>query len=172
MNSLCETWGIDKSQVLDTASRFFNEYKRLDKVTEKQELKILNLQIKYVLSDTEGTNLYYVQSDQDNPKLYFSYLPQYADKIKAKGKGVIFFGKSFVFGLIGDSKNGTLCDSLEALCKTMSVKAKTVKKNSVKFDFKIKGQKPVETKDILQFSITGENFDSGKVVQILKDNKA
>ena len=170
MNNLCNTWGIDKSQILDTANRFFDEYKRLGKLTEKQDLKILNLQIKCVLSGAEGTT-HYVQSEQENPKLYFSYLPQFADKIKAKGNGVVYFGPSFVFGLIGDNKSKALCDALEAVCKTMSSKAKCVTKNSVKFDFKIKGQKPVETKDILQFSITGDNFDSAKIIQVLKDNK-
>ena len=171
MNNLCSTWGVPQDQILDTANRFFNEYKRLDKLTEKQDLKILNLQIKCVLSSAEGTNLYYVHSDQDNPKLYFSFLPQFADKLKAKGKGVIYYGPSFVFVLIAVNQCKALCDALEAGCKAMSNKTKCVTKNSVKFDFKIKGQKPVETKDILQFSITGENFDAAKITQILKDHK-
>jgi hypothetical protein len=37
MNSLCETWGVDQSQILPTANRFFNEYKKLSNVTKKQD---------------------------------------------------------------------------------------------------------------------------------------
>jgi alanyl-tRNA synthetase len=37
MNSLCLTWGVDNTQILPTANRFFNEYKRLTNVTKKQD---------------------------------------------------------------------------------------------------------------------------------------
>ena len=37
MNSLCETWGVDQTQILPTANRFFNEYKKLTSVTKKQD---------------------------------------------------------------------------------------------------------------------------------------
>ena len=46
--------------------------------------------------------------------------------------------------------------------------AKEVKSNSkdqVKFDFKEKGKKPVVTKGILQFSITGQDFNLDKLVE-------
>ena len=29
MNQLCDTWGVDQTQVLPTAVRFFNDYKKL-----------------------------------------------------------------------------------------------------------------------------------------------
>ena len=37
MNSLCETWGVDQSQILQSANRFFNEFKKLTNVTKKQD---------------------------------------------------------------------------------------------------------------------------------------
>ena len=37
MNSLCDTWGVDQSQILPTANRFFNEYKKLSNVTKNQD---------------------------------------------------------------------------------------------------------------------------------------
>jgi alanyl-tRNA synthetase len=37
MNTLCETWGVDQSQIEQTASRFFNEYKKLSAQTKKQD---------------------------------------------------------------------------------------------------------------------------------------
>lgn len=37
MNQLCDTWGVDQSQILPTANRFFNEYKKLSNVTKNQD---------------------------------------------------------------------------------------------------------------------------------------
>ena len=35
LNSLCHSWGISNTEIVDTANRFFNESKRLEKLTEK-----------------------------------------------------------------------------------------------------------------------------------------
>lgn len=52
----------------------------------------------------------------------------------------------------------------------MSTKAvKTIKKDNVKFDFKKKGQKPVVTKEICQFMLTGDGFKDETIVQIMTD---
>ncbi len=51
----------------------------------------------------------------------------------------------------------------------MSTKAiKSGVKDEVKFDFKIKGQKPIITKDICQFNITGQDLKEEKLVEVLK----
>ena len=70
MNSLCQTWGIDNSQILPTATRFFNDFKKLSAVTKKQEVQILQLQAKLVLSGESP--MYFTKSDQESPTLYFS----------------------------------------------------------------------------------------------------
>ena len=58
---------------------------------------------------------------------------------------------------------------MEAYCKSVSKKGvKVNKKNEVKFDFKIKGQKPVVTKDVCQFNITGSDFNSEQIAEIMK----
>jgi hypothetical protein len=44
---------------------------------------------------------------------------------------------------------------------------KTNKRTSVKFDFKEKGKKPIETKGILLFSITGDDFNVDRIVQLM-----
>lgn len=44
---------------------------------------------------------------------------------------------------------------------------KKVQKNDVKFDFKIKGQKPVQTKDVTFFNITGGDFKDQGLIEIL-----
>jgi len=77
--------------------------------------------------------------------MYFSQLPQFAAQLKEKNRGFVFIGKTFIIGLIGNKNQDALVTQLEASCKEMSKNkaVKTMKKNDVKFDFKIKGQKPV-----------------------------
>jgi hypothetical protein len=60
-------------------------------------------------------------------------------------------------------------NELEACCTEMSTKpVKTNKKGDVKFDFKIKGQKPITTTGICQFNITGADFKEDKILEIMK----
>lgn len=53
LQKLTETWGVDQSQIEPTATRFFNEYKRLTALTKKQDTQILNLQMRSCIKDTE-----------------------------------------------------------------------------------------------------------------------
>lgn len=43
LNNLNEAWGISNNEIVDTALRFFNDKKRLEKLTDKQSKTILNL---------------------------------------------------------------------------------------------------------------------------------
>jgi len=118
----------------------------------------LNLQVKFVLNSNEH-KLHYVKSDAAAPTLYFSQLPKYAASLKEQNKGLIFIGSNFVLGLIGNAESQEIVSTVEALCKEQSSKpVKTNTKKDVKFDFKIKGQKPVVTKGVTQFNITGAGF--------------
>jgi hypothetical protein len=94
-----------------------------------------------VINSNEGdTKVYFVRSEQDSPTLYFSFLPQFAGKLKEQGKGVVFIGNNFILGLIGSTEQKPMVAELEALCKEMSSKqVKSAVKNDVKFDYKIKG---------------------------------
>ncbi len=97
----------------------------------------------------EDKPFYFVRSDQDAPTIYFTLLGQFAAPMKEKGKGIVFLGENFCLGLMG---NKTLFDYkiIEEICKSMSKKeVKSNVKDSISFDFKVKGQKPVVTKDIL-----------------------
>jgi hypothetical protein len=59
-------------------------------------------------------------------------------------------------------------EGLEKLCQEMSSKeVKSRKQDNVKFAFKEKGKKPIVTKDILQFSITGADFNLDKLAETL-----
>jgi len=70
--------------------------------------------------------------------------------------------------MIGNTSQDKLVTDIEAYCKEVSKKpVKLNKKADVKFDFKIKGQKPVVTKGVCQFNITGSDFNSDKIAEIM-----
>jgi len=95
-------------------------------------------------------------------------LPSYAAQLKEQGKGCVYFGNNFVFGLIGVKDCKQLVTELEAACKNTSSKpVKANVKADVKFDFKIKGKKPVVTKEVCQFNITGADFKEEDIVAVL-----
>lgn len=166
LGTLCETWGVDQSQIEQTASRFFNEYKRLSTQTKKQDQQILNLQVKYLLKENEK-KAFFVKSDQSDPTLYISFLPQFAEQFKEQGKGIAFIGSNFVCGLFGDPTQIKL-EELEAETKAHSSKpTKVMNKDSVTFKFKEKGKKPVNTKGISQFMISGADFKVDRLSEIL-----
>jgi len=74
--------------------------------------------------------------------------------------------------LLGTKDNKEFLTKLEAVCKGMSSKpVKVVAKDNVKFDFKIKGQKPVVTKEICQFNVTGADFKEEEIVKVMEEFK-
>lgn len=46
LQDLCRLWKIDQPQILPTAKRFFEDYKKLNTQTQKQDAQILDLQIR------------------------------------------------------------------------------------------------------------------------------
>jgi len=125
LQKLCDQWGVDQGQILPTASRFFNDYKKLSTQAKRQDQQILNLQVKFARKD--DIPVLFVRSDQPDPTIYFSFLPQFAEEIQKKEKGLVFIGDNFVVGLLGKP---TLLEvpKVEAVCKehsTKEVKART-----------------------------------------------
>lgn len=171
LQKLCDQWGVDLSQIVSTASRFFKEYKNLSATTKKQDQQILNLQVKFAIKDQDHP-VHFVRSEQPDPTIYFSFLPQFAEQLQKLGKGLIFVGDTFVVGLLGTPDLITVPD-IEALCKTSSTKEVKARTNdTVKFDFKEKGKKPVVTKGVCQFSITGQDFNITHISDLLKTKGA
>ena len=81
---------------------------------------------------------------------------------------MVYIGESFVVGLLGSA--GVLnVASIEAFAKTVSTKEiKSRQQDQVKFDSKEKGKKPVVTKGVVFFSITGSDFNFDKLAEHLK----
>jgi len=167
LQRLCDQWGVDNSQIVSTASRFFKEYKTLSSTTKKQDQQILNLQVKFAMKDAANA-VHFVRSEQADPTIYFSFLPQFAEELQRLGKGLVFVGESYVVGLLGKPELLTVAE-VEAECKAKSSKeVKARSSDTVKFDFKEKGKKPVVTKGVCQFAITGADFNVARIAELLK----
>jgi alanyl-tRNA synthetase len=159
LQDLCKLWGIDQPQIYPTARRFFEDYKKLTTKTKEQDGTILDLQMKCLLSQSSPN--YLIESEHDSPTLYFSHLAQYASSIKETQKGVVFLGKNFIFGLVSDPESVDLGEIEEMLNKDNDGKVVVKKMKQVKFKEKGK-KKPIQTKDILQFSIPGVKTPTGE----------
>ena len=48
INKLKEMWGIKEDEIVNTANRFFNDYKKFEKETQSQKISLLNMQVKYI----------------------------------------------------------------------------------------------------------------------------
>ena len=81
VNELCTLWGIEQTMVVQTAERFFKDYKRLTAETKEQDKSILDFQVKLLLANP-SLRLGLVLSDQPDPTLYFSNLDQHANALK------------------------------------------------------------------------------------------
>jgi len=170
LTNLCKTWGVDQNQIDQTANRFFHEYKRLTTVTKKQDMQILTLQVKFLLKD-DSQHPYFVKSDQADPTLYVSSLPQFAQDFKDKGKGIVYIADNYVVGLFGNPAQLNVKE-LEEACKSMSSKpVKVVCKDKVSFKFKEKGRKAIDASGVLQIMITGADMNVDKLAELLTVQK-
>jgi len=124
--------------------------------------------MRYLLS-SEVQNGFY-KSDESSPTLYFSFLNAFAADLKAKGKGVVYFGDNFITGLLGEPKP----ELFEALKAFAGEKAKAKSTNSVSFKNKeVKKSKPVKTSDIMSFQVIGDKdqkFDIEKLCAVLEEH--
>lgn len=123
----------------------------------------MSLQVKYLLKADDKS--FFVRSEQDNPTIYVSFLPQFAEDFQKGGKGIAFVGSNFVVGLFGTT-DALKFEELEKICKDQSTKPiKVMKKDNVSFKFKEKGKKPINVKGVLQFMISGADFNVEKIAE-------
>lgn len=101
LNNLQKLWSIPQDLIVETADKFFKESKKYSNECARQEQKILNLQVKYVLDNPEVKSAYVI-SDHDEATIYFSFLNNHAQALKDANKGIIFVGEKYLYGLFGN----------------------------------------------------------------------
>lgn len=122
--------------------------------------------MRYLLKD-DASHPYFVKSDQADPTLYISSLPQFAQEFKEKQKGIVFLSSNFIVGLFGDPSKINMKE-LEEASKTLSSKpAKIMVKDKVTYKFKEKGKKEINVSGVLQFMISGADMNVEKLAETL-----
>jgi hypothetical protein len=48
INNLKDLWGINQNEIVATARRFFEDYKKFEKETQSQKLSLLCMHVKYI----------------------------------------------------------------------------------------------------------------------------
>jgi len=114
INSLTSSWGISHDDILPTAQRFFEGYKKYSTLASKQSMQILDLQMKAFLLEPERKTLL-VESNEANATLFISNMAPFAAKLKEQNKGIVFVGPTFVYGLLGSDALLPKLGDLEAI---------------------------------------------------------
>jgi len=87
--------------------------------------------------------------------------------LKDGKKGIIYIGKNFIVGLLG-SPDMIPMEDLVKLAKTLSTKEpKCVQRNSTVFKFTDKKKKPLKVDGIVDFMITGADYNLNKIAEDL-----
>jgi len=120
-------WGVGKQDIIATATRFFQGYKKYSAVAAKQAAELVHLQIKSLLSDASSPSKVIINSDESDPTLYISNVKPFAPQLSEKSKNIVVVGKEFVWGLGKDID----IDPLTAAFEACQVESKTSKRKAV-----------------------------------------
>ena len=161
LKKLMEDWKVPLAEVASTAERFFSGYKRYETRVQKQEVRILDLTVRAIVTDP-GLPKAFVTTDQENPTIYFSYLPPHAQALKDHGKAVIFIGETFIFGLLG---NPGLLD-VQALLPFLRNKGD--KAVQVRTKDKSKGKTGKAVEGVCEFSVLADEVKQTEVKEFLR----
>lgn len=116
---------------------------------------------------TPGPKVLFSRSEQNDPTMYISFLKQYAQQLKDGKKGIIYMGKNFIVGLLG-SPDMLPMEDLIKLAKSLSTKEpKCVQKNTTTYKFSDKKKKPLKVDGVLDFMITGADYNLSKIAEDL-----
>jgi alanyl-tRNA synthetase len=161
INELCESWGIERSAIVKTGNRFFDDFKRFSNKAQKQEDIILSYQMK--LLEARPEKLFFHVTDQDTVGYFMSNFNEVqAKKLKELGKGIIFLNKGYIYGLIGSEEIFSEKD-FNILLET--TKVNIVEKQKEKEEKKKEKVKDKETKDSKEEALTNTTNTSTKVVK-------
>jgi len=77
LDSLVSSWGVGEADILPTATRFFDGYKKYKDLVTKQNTQILDLTMKAFLLDPQS-KLAAFESTENNATLFVGNMPHFA----------------------------------------------------------------------------------------------
>jgi len=144
LNGLTSSWGVAADEILPTASRFFDGYKKFSSMVQKQNTQILDLQMKVFLLDPNA-KLGLFDTTEPNATLFIGNMPAFAQKLKDQNKGAVFVGSSFIYGLLG---NPALVSKLAELDAALQkIEADSIAEDKARAEKKNKAAQEQKTKE-------------------------
>ena len=70
INNLKDLWGINQGEIVQTAKRFFEDYKKFEKETQTQKMSLLGMHVRYILESKN--DLFLIPSLEKELTLYFA----------------------------------------------------------------------------------------------------
>ncbi len=124
---------------------------------------MFGLRIKLLLASEHNFGAF--QYDDEFPSHCFQYINKFNAELKEKGKGVVFYSPNIVTGLLGAPSDFDFAEFETFISEGQDPeKVKIERKTEVSFkDKSVKKSKPVKTKDILQFKVTGVDLKLEKM---------
>jgi len=80
INEITQLWNISQNQLVETADRFFQGFKKLGNEVDRATQKILGLTVRCILSEQAPRVL--LRSKEENARIYFSFMGRYAEDLK------------------------------------------------------------------------------------------
>lgn len=114
INQLKDLWGVKLEDIVPTASRFFNDYKKFEKINQNQKLALLGMQVKFIEEQKE--NRFVATTFEKLPTLYFSSVSTLLSPLIATNKTVVFVNDTLIYGLISDPQHFDV-EAFKALLK-------------------------------------------------------
>lgn len=148
LNDLCESWTVDKSQLIDTADKFFKTYKKAPARVKKLETSLIEYQVKFLVADNNAV-VGYNLSDQEAPSVYYSNMGAHVEALHQNKKGMVFYNKDFVYIMLGSNQIVPESELREVIEKS--------KKGDEPVNWKVQTSATVNKKkvDILQMTAMG-----------------
>jgi len=122
LNGLTSSWGVGSDEILSTATRFFDGYKKFSNQVTKQNEKILDLQMKLLLFDPVN-KLSVFEASEVNPTMFIGSGPEFAQRLKDQQKGAVFVGPSWIYGLLGSPSLVPALPELETFLAQLAVES-------------------------------------------------
>lgn len=98
IHKLKDLWGVKQQDIVNTASRFFNDYKKFEKEAQNQKLMLLSTQVKLV--EQLHWETFVLPTIEKLPTLYFSSVTTHLASIVHTEKSVIFVNDSLLYGIV------------------------------------------------------------------------
>lgn len=99
INQLKDLWGVKLEDIVSTASRFFNDTKKYEKINQNQKLALLSMQVR-CMEDQKQTPCFVVPSFETEPRLYFSSVNTHLAPVVSSNKTVIFINEKMLYGIV------------------------------------------------------------------------